>query len=133
MAIICVVVLLMLKVKYALILGLFIGACDLIPYFGSIIATLIAILVNAVTGNGIWHTVWVAVVLVVLQQIDGNVLAPKIMGDSLKIRPLLVIFAVVVGGSLFGVMGMLFSVPVVTVIKTVFSDFVEAKEREKES
>lgn len=128
MAVICVIALLLMDVKYALVLGLFIGVCDLIPYFGSIVGTAIAIGVAALTGSGLWGTVWIGVVLIVLQQIDGNIIAPKIMGDTLEIRPLLVIFAVVTGGSLFGVIGMLISVPVITVIKTIICDLVEDKE-----
>ena len=61
--------------------------------------------------------------MLVLQQIDGNLLGPKIMGDSLEIRPLWIIFAVTVGGALFGFMGMLFSVPVLAIIRAIMSDY----------
>lgn len=125
---ICSVVLALMRVKYALVLGLFIGACDLIPYFGSIVATVVVVIVNLITGS-LWQSVWLAVVLIVLQQIDGNLLAPKIMGHSLEIRPLWIIFAVTVGGSLFGVLGMILSVPVLAVIRVVLADYIDAKEQ----
>lgn len=127
MAIACSVVLMIFNVKYALILGIFIGAMDMIPYFGSIISCIIAIIVTCITG-GMWKGVWVGVVLIILQQIDGNLLGPKIMGDSLEIRPLWIIFAVSVGGTLFGFLGMLFSVPVVAIIRAIASDFIDARE-----
>lgn len=130
MAIVSSIALSLLNVKYALILGLFVGAMDMIPYFGSIIASVIAILVSWITG-GIWQGIWVAIVLVVLQQIDGNLIGPKIMGDTLEIRPLWIIFAVSVGGTLFGFFGMLLSVPIVAIIKTVADDFVENREKQK--
>lgn len=125
---ICSVVLALMRVKYALVLGLFIGACDLIPYFGSIVATIVVVVINFITGS-FWQSVWLAVVLIVLQQIDGNLLAPKIMGHSLEIRPLWIIFAVTVGGSLFGVLGMVLSVPVLAVIRVVLADYIDAKEQ----
>lgn len=126
MAIVSCIVLSILRVKYALVLGLFVGAMDMIPYFGSIISSVIAILVTLITG-GVWKGLWTAIALLVLQQLDGNVLGPKIMGDSLEIRPFWIIFAVSVGGSLFGFVGMLISVPVMAIIKAVFVDYMDDK------
>ncbi len=132
MAVVCSIVLMIMNVKYALILGLFIGAMDMIPYFGSIISFVISLIVTFITG-GVWKGVWTGVVLLVLQQIDGNLLGPKIMGDSLEIRPLWIIFAVTVGGALFGFMGMLFSVPVLAIIRAIMSDYFTAREMKKMS
>lgn len=130
MAIISSIVLMLFKVKYALILGIFIGSMDMIPYFGSIISWVIVTAVTFVTG-GIWKGVWVAVVMLVLQQLDGNFLGPKIMGDSLEIRPLWIIFAVSVGGTLFGFIGMLFSVPVIAIIRVILAEYITARENKK--
>ncbi len=132
MAVVCSIVLMIMNVKYALILGLFIGAMDMIPYFGSIISFVISLIVTFITG-GVWKGVWTGVVLLVLQQIDGNLLGPKIMGDSLEIRPLWIIFAVTVGGALFGFMGMLFSVPALAIIRAIMSDYFTAREMKKMS
>lgn len=132
MAVVCSIVLMLMNVKYALVLGIFIGAMDMIPYFGSIIACIVAIIASCLTG-GLWQGVWVAVVLIILQQIDGNLLGPKIMGDSLEIRPLWIIFAVSVGGTLFGFLGMLFSVPVVAIIRAIAADYIDAKEINKKT
>ncbi|MBQ6530105.1 MAG: AI-2E family transporter, partial [Clostridia bacterium] len=128
MAVICSVVLSIMGVKYALILGVFIGAMDMIPYFGSIISSVIAIIITFITG-GFWLGVWTAVALLVLQQFDGNILGPKIMGDSLEIRPFWIIFAISVGGSLFGFVGMLISVPIFAIIRIVISDYISTRER----
>ena len=67
-----------------------------------------------------------------LQQIDSNIINPKIIGDSLEISPLLVIIAVTVGGAYFGVLGMFLAVPVAAVFKIIINDWIEAK-KEKSS
>lgn len=127
MAIVCSIVLMIMNVRYALILGLFIGLMDMIPYFGSIISFALSVVVTFITG-GLWKGIWTSIVLLVLQQIDGNLLGPKIMGDSLEIRPLWIIFAVSVGGTLFGFLGMLFSVPVVAIVRAIVSDYFDERE-----
>jgi len=130
MAFVCTITLSVMKVRYAVILGLFIGAMDMIPYFGSIISVVIAEIVILITG-GVWKTVWSTLALLILQQLDGNLLAPKIMGISLDMRPLEIIVVVTVGGSLFGFLGMLISVPVAAVIRTIIIDFVTEYEEKK--
>lgn len=127
MAAVSIIVLSLLDIKYALILGLFIGAMDLIPYFGSIIASVTAIVVSLIT-SGLVKGITVAIILLILQQIDGNILGPKVMGDTLEIRPLLIIIAVTVGGSLFGFIGMLISVPVVAVLRILFQEVTSTYE-----
>ncbi len=127
----CGIALSILKVKYALLLAILIALLDMIPYFGSIISCIISIFVALVTG-GIWKAIWAAVILLVLQQIDGNVLGPKIMGDSLEIRPFWIIFAVSVGGGLFGFWGMLISVPIVAAIKVTVMEYFDARDAQRE-
>ena len=68
-----------------------------------------------------------AVVVIILQQIDSNIINPKIIGNSLEISPLLVIFAVAVGGAYFGVLGMFLGVPVVAVLKILVNDYLDFK------
>jgi len=121
-----------LKVKYAILLGFLIGLFNLIPYFGAIIAIAVSILITILTG-GIAKAVLMAIVVIVLQQIDANVINPKIVGDSLEISQLLVIFAVTIGGAYFGVLGMFLAVPVVTVIKLIVDDLIEEKQEKKEN
>lgn len=125
------IAMLILGVKYAISLGFMIGIFNLIPYFGAIIAVIIAAIITLLTG-GLWQTVIMVIVLIILQQIDANVINPKILGNSLKISPLLVIFAVSVGGAYFGFWGMFLSVPVIAVIKLVLTDYIEYKNRIKD-
>lgn len=123
MAIVCSLALSLLKVKYAIVLGIFIGAMDMIPYFGSIISSVLAVIITIITG-GFFQAIYTGITLLVLQQIDGNLLAPKIMESSLEIRPLWIIFAVSVGGTLFGFMGMLLSVPILAILRSISSELL---------
>ena len=120
------ILLAILGVKYSLVLGLMIGVLNLIPYFGSIISTVIAMVITLVSGGWV-KMIWTGVALLVLQQIDGNFIGPKIMGNAFEIRPLLVIFAVTVGGGLFGIIGLLVSVQIAVVIKMIAGDYIEVK------
>ncbi len=120
-----------LKVKYAPLLGFMIGLFNMIPYFGAIIAVALSAIITLITG-GVSQTIWMLIVVIVLQQIDANIINPKIIGKSLKISPLLVIFAVTIGGAYFGVLGMFLAVPVIGVIKILVSDYIDYKLKNKE-
>lgn len=122
------VVLSILRIKYALMLGILIGVMNMIPYFGSIISTVVSILIT-IFSCGIFPAIWTGVALLILEQIDGNFIGPKIIGDMLDMRPLWVIFSVTIGGGLFGIVGLLLSVPVMMVIKMIFADLLNARER----
>lgn len=113
-------------VKYGILLGMFIGIFNIIPYFGAIIAIVIAVLITLFTG-GVNQALIMAVTVIILQQIDSNIINPKILGDGLKISPVLVIFAVTVGGEFFGIIGMFLSVPIVAIIKVLITDFMDIR------
>lgn len=117
-------------VKYSVLLGFMIGLFNLIPYFGAIIAVVAAIIITLFTG-GLGQAVVMAIVVIILQQIDANIINPKIIGNSLSISPLLVIFAVTVGGAYFGVLGMFLAVPVFTVIKLLIEEYIDYKNEKK--
>ncbi len=131
-AIIMSVALTIMKVKYAVLLGFLIGVFNLIPYFGAIIAVIVACVITIFTG-GFVQAIWVAVVLIILQQIDANIINPKILRDALEISKILIIFAVTVGGAYFGVLGMFLGVPAIAVIKMMLDDYIERNEKEKVS
>jgi len=125
------IVMSLLNVRYAVLLGFMIGLFNIIPYFGAIVGVAIAILITLITG-GISQAIWMAVSVIILQQIDANIINPKIVGNSLEISPLLIIFSVTVGGAYFGVLGMFLAVPVAAVLKIVINDFIEYKNRRKQ-
>lgn len=119
-----------LGIKYAVLLGFMIGLFNLIPYIGAIIAIVIATIITLLTG-GISQAIWMLVVVTILQQIDANIINPKIVGDSLEISPLLVILAVTVGGAYFGIIGMFLAVPIIAILKVLIEDFIEYREKNK--
>lgn len=120
-----------MHVKYAVMLGLFIGLFNLIPYFGAIIAVAISVILTILTG-GLSKAIEMAIVVIILQQIDANFINPKIVGESLEISPLLVIFSVTIGGAYFGILGMFLAVPVAAVIKVLITDLVDYKYKKRE-
>lgn len=117
-------------VKYAVLLGFMIGLFNIIPYFGAIVAVVISVIITIITG-GLPQALIMAVVVIILQQIDSNIINPKIIGNSLEISPLLVIFAVTVGGAYFGVLGMFLAVPVAAVLKILINDYLDFKIQKK--
>ena len=117
-------------VRYAPLLGFFIGLFNMIPYVGAIIATVISAIITLITG-GLSQTIWMVIVVIILQQIDANIINPRIVGKSLKISPLLVLFAVTFGGAYFGILGMFLAVPVIAVIKILLDDFINYRETKK--
>lgn len=115
-----------LHVKYAVLLGFMIGLFNLIPYLGAVIAVSVAVLITVLTG-GISQAIWMAIIVIVLQQIDANIINPKITGTSLNISPILVIFSVTLFGAYFGIIGMFLAVPVITIIKLSIEDYIAIK------
>lgn len=113
-------------IKYAPLLGFLIGLFNMIPYVGAIIAVGISALVTLITG-GLSQAIWMLIVVIILQQIDANIINPKIIGQSLKISPLLVIFAITIGGAYFGILGMFLAVPAIAVIRILVEDYVDYK------
>ncbi|MBR3153207.1 MAG: AI-2E family transporter [Clostridia bacterium] len=128
--IITAIVMSIMGVKYGVLLGIIIGIFNIIPYFGAIIAIGGTILITVLTG-GLEQAIILAITLIVLQQIDSNIINPKILGEGLKISPILVIFAVTVGGHYFGVLGMFLAVPITAVLKILINDYIEIKNRKQ--
>lgn len=113
-------------VKYSILLGTLIGLSNLIPYFGAIFGVGISIIITLLTG-GWQQAIVMAIVIIILQQIDANLINPRITSSSLKVSPLLVMFAVTVGGAYFGILGMFISVPVIVLIKAIIEDFINER------
>ena len=112
-----------LNLPYPMLFAIIIGITNMIPYFGPFIGAVpvvaLTILINPIKG------LWVLIFIVVLQQFDGVILGPRILGDSIGLKPIGVIFAIIVGGAIAGPLGMFFGVPIFSVIFTIFSNFVE--------
>jgi len=124
------VVLFLLGSPYALVLGIMLGIVNYVPYFGSLFGTLTAVIVVIFT-QGFGMGVIAAGVLLVVQQIDANIVQPRLMSGSFSMSPLLVIISITIGGAIAGILGMIVVIPIVAVLKDMFEYVVEYYEREK--
>jgi predicted PurR-regulated permease PerM len=106
-----------LGIKYALLLAIFMGLMNFIPYFGPIIGAIPAVLI-ALTVSG-KMVLFVFIGVFAIQLIEGNLLSPYIVGKSIKIHPVAIIFALLLGGKLGGVLGMVLAVPTFTILRVV--------------
>jgi predicted PurR-regulated permease PerM len=100
---------------YALAFGIFFGLMEMIPYVGPILGAappvMVALFQDPLTG------VWVTLLFIALQQIEGHIVAPQIFGHALRINPLFVIFALLFGGHTYGIVGALVSLPIAAVLR----------------
>lgn len=123
----CVIAFSIVGVPYAVLLGIAVGVSNLIPYFGAIISGASVALITLMSGSPVKALI-VIILIIVIQQIDGNIIQPKIVGVNVGIKPIYVLLAITVGGGLFGVGGMVVGVPVVAVLRTVLADVIQFKE-----
>jgi predicted PurR-regulated permease PerM len=101
--------------RYALFFGAFFGLMELIPYIGPVLGALPPILV-ALFDDPL-SAIWVALLFLAIQQLEGHVVAPQVFGHTLRINPLLIIFALLFGGELYGVVGALVALPVAAILR----------------
>ena len=115
--------LMILKINYALPLGLISGIANVIPYFGPIIGTIPALMVALLISPT--KAMWVLILMVLIQQIDNIFISPKIIEGRLGLHPVTTILSVLIGGEFFGIFGMLFGVLVVAILKVICNRMLE--------
>jgi predicted PurR-regulated permease PerM len=121
---------LIFRVPYAALMGSIIGLFNVIPIFGPIIGSIPVILVSFFVSPV--KALVVFVITIVIGQIDGNFIEPKIVGNNVGVTPFWALSGVVIGGSAFGIVGMILGVPVLVLLKTITEEFVARKLREKD-
>jgi len=109
---------------YPWLLGLVIAIGNMIPFFGPIVAAVISYIATAVV-FGPFSAIWVLVFQLVLGQIDGNFIQPKIIGNSVGISPFWVIFSVTLFGGIWGPVGMIIGVPIIASLRLLYHDYKE--------
>lgn len=110
---------------YPFLLAFVVGIFNMIPYVGPFIGAVPAIFFTLLVSPA--KALWVILFIFVLQQFDGNILGPKILGDRLGIRPIYVMLAIFLGGGFFGIFGMLIGVPVFKLISIAINRLIEEK------
>lgn len=114
---------------YPYLIGFVIGLTNMIPFFGPFIGAIPCGIILFIIDP--WKGIWFGVFILIMQQFDGNFLAPHILGGSLGLPSILIIFAVLVGGGLFGIFGMILGVPIFALIYTLSKDYINQKANQK--
>jgi len=114
--------------KYALLFGAWVAVMELIPYLGpwlgAIPAGIYAVVVDPIS------LLWVTILFLVIHQVEGHVVVPKVMGSALRLHPLLVIFGLLAGGEVYGLAGILVALPLLAAGRAVYEYFSERVELE---
>ena len=123
--VICYIGMLVFRMEYPLLISVIVGLTNVIPFFGPFIGAIPSILILLIVNP--YNALGFAVFILVLQQLDGNVIGPLILGDYVGISPLWIMISIVIGGGLFGFTGMLLSVPVFALVFSIIRAMIETK------
>lgn len=118
----------LMGLEAAVFIGVFAGIINIIPYFGPVIGMIPAFLMGLFTG-GFWHGALAVIILLIIQQIDANIIYPKVVGTSTGLHPLMILLAVSVFGYFGGILGMVLAVPSAGVIQIFVVKWANSKER----
>ncbi|GGM30940.1 UPF0118 membrane protein YrrI [Paraliobacillus quinghaiensis] len=119
------IILLIIHMKYPIILAILMGITNIIPYFGPIIGAVPAVII-AFTMS-VKQVIYVVIGVIVVQLIEGNLLSPYIVGKSVHLHPIIIIFALLIGGEIAGVIGMIVAIPLATVLKVIIHHIKDFK------
>ncbi|MBR3227185.1 MAG: AI-2E family transporter [Erysipelotrichaceae bacterium] len=127
--IICFIGMLFINSQYAALVAVIIGLTNIIPFFGPIIGAIPCALILLIVEP--FDCLVFVIFVIILQQVDGNIIGPHILGDSVGLSSLWIMFAIIVGGSYFGFFGMLLGVPIFSVIYYIAKEFINERLEEK--
>lgn len=124
------IVLSICKIPYTMLISVVVGVTNIIPYFGPFLGAIPSIIILLMVNPR--QALWFLIIIVIIQQLDGNFIGPKILGDSTGLSSFWVIFAITVFGGFFGVFGMFIGVPLFAVIYAAIRTFVNERLRKKQ-
>ena len=128
----CFIGLSLFKMPYALLVSVIVGVTNIIPFFGPFIGAIpSAVLILLADPTNLKPVIVFIIFIICLQQFDGNILGPKILGDSTGISALMVVVSITIGGGFFGFMGMFLGVPTFAVISYLFRCFIHYRLKKK--
>ena len=111
-------------IDYAFVIGIIAGICNMIPYVGPVVGTILAAIMGLLSGKPI-KILYAIIAMLVVQQVDNNLLAPKIVGESVGLHAVFTMMAILIGGNVGGLLGMLLAVPIAASFKVLFSNWYE--------
>lgn len=121
---------LLARMPNALALGIMLGLMNMVPYFGAIIGGVICVLIALLSGN-LYGALFIGVYILVMQQIDGNIIQPRIVGQSVGLKAIYVLLGITIGGGLFGFWGILLGAPCMAVLQMILTEYIAYRNREK--
>jgi predicted PurR-regulated permease PerM len=119
------IVMMLFGLDFAILFGLLTFLLNYIPNIGSVIATVFPVFIAVFQFETIWPAVWILIILVVIQQVMATVVEPRMMGESLDLSPLVILFFLFFWGWLWGIPGMILAVPIAAIVKIVLSNIPE--------
>lgn len=125
--VVCVLILSIGRFPYAMLIGVVMGFTNIIPFFGPFIGFIPGFFILLMVDP--MRALAYSVIVIVVQQIDGNIIVPKVVGDSIGLPPLWVLVSVTLGGGMFGIVGMVLGMPVFAVIYQLLGEAVRYRER----
>ena len=123
------IILTIFKMPYVLLISVIIGVTNIIPFFGPFIGGIPAAIIILFASP--IQALWFIIIIIVIQQIDGNIIGPKILGDSIGISAFWILFSLLVAAKFMGVVGMIIGVPLFAIIYSIIKEVVEDKLRKK--
>ena len=127
--VLCFIGMIILKMPYALLISVVIGVTALIPVFGAFLGTIPSAFIILIMDP--IKALWFIIFIIVLQQLEGNLIYPRVVGSSIGLSALWVMFAMIVGGSLFGIIGMLIGIPIFGVVFKILKRVANRKINER--
>ena len=127
--ILCFVVMSLFKLPYSGLISIIVGVTNMIPYFGPFIGGIPAVLIILIVRPESAFLMFM--IILIIQQLDGNFIGPKILGASVGANPILIIAAIVIGGAVAGPLGMFLGVPILASMRLFFFEYIDKKYEEK--
>ena len=123
------IILTIFKMPYTVLISVIVGITNIIPFFGPFIGAIPSFIIILCVSHV--QALWFLLIIFFIQQLDGNVIGPKILGDSIGISAFWILFSILVAGKLLGIVGMIIGVPLFAVFYSIVKDFIESKLRKK--
>ncbi|SUQ47665.1 AI-2 transport protein TqsA [Clostridium neonatale] len=117
------------KMPYAILVSVIVGITNIIPFFGPFIGAIPSFIIILFISPV--KALWFLVIIFIIQQLDGNIIGPKILGDSIGISAFWILFSILVAGKFLGLIGMVIGVPLFAVIYAIVKEIIEGKLKKK--
>lgn len=123
--VLCFIGMIILRMPYSLLISVLIAVTALIPIFGAFIGTIPSAFIILIIDP--MKAIWFVIFIIVLQQVEGNLIYPKVVGGSIGLPPIWVMLAMIIGGNAFGFIGILLGIPIFSVVYKVFKEIVDKR------